>query len=199
VHLDPPAGSTSGVVEVDLVHEHVQWFGKAQRLEVELVARRRIALLGSAERILEVLRALLLVPEIEPVILDWDEVQPRRYDYPHLQGMGGYLFGHDGTARIGAVLRSARVLGRPAGHLELAGFERLLIVDDGLRPEAPPRRERLYVLTTARAAQRLGVPVTQVLTELSSAVRQSRALKAVAVATTVADLPALLRSRPTTR
>ena len=193
VHLDPPSGSPVRELEIDLVHEHVRWFGKAQRLSFEIVHRRRIALLGSGEGLGAVLRALLLVPDVEPVILDWDQAYPRRYDYRHLRGIGAYLYGIAGTARIAAVLRSARVIGRPSSYLGLEGFERLLIVDNGLRPGAPPRRERFYVLSTAAAAQRLGVAVTQVLTEDTSARRFPRALDAVAGRTPLAELPSLLR------
>ena len=199
VHLDPPLGSPVRELEIDLVHEHVRWFGKAQRLSFEIVDRRRIALLGSDEGLGAVLRALLLVPDVEPVILDWDQAYPRRYDYGHLRGIGAYLYGIAGTARIAAVLRSARVFGRPSSYLGLEGFERLLIVDDGLRPGAPPRRERFYVLSTAGAAQRLGVPVTQVLTEETPTGRFSRALNAVAGRTRLAELPSLLREQATTR
>lgn len=196
VHLDPPPGAATRVVEVDLVHEHNRWFGCALELTVEIRARRRIALLGSSDRVLEVLRSLLLVPEVEPVILDWDQVYPRRYDHQHLQGIGGYLFGSDGTSRFAAVLRSLRVLWQPSRYLALEGFERLLIVDDGTRPGAPPRRERFYVLSTVGAAHRLGVPVTRVQTaEPPVRARRSRALDAITATTKVDGLASLLRGR----
>jgi hypothetical protein len=193
VHLDPPPGSRVRALEIDLVHEHVRWFGKAKRVSFEIANRRRVALLGSEEGLAAVLRALLLVPDVEPVILDWDEAHPGRYDHGHLRGIGGYLYGVNGTARAAAVLRSLRVIRRPSRYIELRGFERLLIVDDGLRPHAPPRRERLYVLSTAAAARRLGVPVTQVFTNQDSTKRYSRRLRAVADNTMLAELPSLLR------
>jgi hypothetical protein len=181
------------------VHEHVRWFGKGQRLSFEIADRRRIALLGSDEGLGAVLRALLLVPDVDPVILDWDQAYPRRYDHGHLRGIGAYLYGIAGTARIAAILRSARVIGRPSRYLGLEGFERLLIVDEGLRPGAPPRRERFYVLSTAGAARRLGVPVTQVLTKETPTGWFSRGLNAVAGRTRLAELPSLLREQATTR
>jgi hypothetical protein len=193
VHLDPPPGPGVRELEVDLVHEHVRWFGKAQRLSLEIVDRRRIALVGSDEGVGVVLRTLLLVPEVEPVILDWGQANPRRYDHGHVRGIGAYLYGIAGLDRASAVVRSVRVVRRPSSYLGLEGFERLLVVDEGLRRGAPPRRERFYVFTTACAAQRLGVPVTQVLTGEAPIGWFSRGLNAVAGRTSLAELPSLLR------
>ncbi|MDP9284938.1 MAG: hypothetical protein M3P41_08315, partial [Actinomycetota bacterium] len=164
VHVDPPAGSRSRLLEIDLVHEHVRWFGMTIGLQVEIVAARRVAVLGAEEQVAELLRALLLIPAVEPVLLDWDRPLPRRYGHQRLRGAGGHLFGPCGTARAGALVRAARLVLRPGNHLPLQGFERLLIAGDGRRPGAPPNRERLYVLATAAAARRLGVPVSRIAT-----------------------------------
>jgi hypothetical protein len=192
VHIDPPGGDRFRSLEIDLVHEHVRWFGKSIEVTVEVVPRRRIALLGSGERVAEVLRALLVVPIVEPVILDWDLVESPRYGHQRVGGIGRYLFGSCGTARVGALLRAGRVIYRPSAHLALEGFERLLVVGDGLRSTAPPRRERLYVLTTVAAARRLGVPVTQVVSDEPSADLFRRALRRFASGTSFDAVSALL-------
>ena len=177
------------------MHEHVRWFGKAQRLSFEIVHRRRIALLGSGEELGAVLRALLLVPDVEPVILDWDQAYPRRYDYRHLRGIGAYLYGIAGTARIAAVLRSARVIWPPVETTW--GWTRFRTTPDRRqRPAARcacEARAGLRALDGRRRHQRLGVAVTQVLTEDTSARRFPRALDAVAGRTRLAELPSLLR------
>jgi hypothetical protein len=196
VHVDPPAGAHTRLLEVDLVHEHVRWFGKTTRLTVEVTPRRQVAIVGSGEPLDEVLRALLLVPAVEPVILDWGRPETARYGHPRFGGVGGYLFGSEGTARSGALLRTARLLHRPGAHLALAGFERLLVAGDGCRPGAPPRRERLYVLATAAAARRLRVPVTRIAAGEPVPGVAGRALDRLAPPATVDALRSLLQHAP---
>ncbi len=64
-----PAEPGRYVLEADLVHEHVRWFDRPLRVEVEVAPARRVAVLdpGALEGLLAVLATL--DPEEEPVVI----------------------------------------------------------------------------------------------------------------------------------
>ena len=169
VHLDPPGPPGRHELAIDLVHEHVGWFERPLRLSVEVVAGASPLCSATANRSTRTLAARL-DPEVEPVVLTWND-EPRRYRPTSIEALGPYLFGERGLDRISALARAAAVMlgGDRAGDASVAAVrerfgraEALVIAGDGERPGAPPRRERLNVLTTSLIAKRLGVPVFRV-------------------------------------
>jgi hypothetical protein len=198
IHLDPPPGDPVRMLEIRLVHEHEQWFGEPLRLPVDIEPRRRIAVLGTGAKLDAVLRSLMLVPEIEPVLLDWGSSQPPYDEYTRVEGLGPYLFGPDGIARWGALARAGRILLRgkaaPLLHDTLSRCERLVIAGDGLREGVPPRRERLHVLVTAAAARRMGLPVSFADFDTGDGADRAfrRTLRKLAAAETLDGLPQLI-------
>jgi hypothetical protein len=196
VHLDPPPGEPVRILEIRLVHEHEQWFGEPLRIPVDIEPRRRIAVLCTGPKLDAVLRSLMLVPEIEPILVDWGESPPTHGEYTRVEGVGPYLFGPGGIARWGALVRAGWILlrGKPTRQLQdtLSHCERLVIPGDGLREGAPPRRDRLHVLVTAAAARRMGLPVS--LVDFDGADGPDRAfrstLRKLAAVETLAELSA---------
>lgn len=164
VHLDPPGGERLRTVEIDLVHEHVRWFGRPLRIPIRIAPPRRVALLGEHAALPALIHQLALVPELEPVIVSWGDPLPNLEEYRRVQACGPYLFGPEATDRTRAVLRALRLvfLGkRSAWAQQLTICEKLLILADGRRNGAPPTREALHVLTTALIARRIGLTVTR--------------------------------------
>ncbi|HST17660.1 MAG TPA: hypothetical protein VLK36_08320 [Gaiellaceae bacterium] len=186
LHVVPPAEPGRHVLEVDLVHEHNRWFDRSLRLETTVACRRRVLLAGRAAGLQAALDAISLVPEVEPVLL----VEPGDVDLGHLrvEGIGCYLFGPsglDGTNAVPRALRLARRARRrrdgPDGArafvaaLDESGC--LIVVDDDVRPGAPPSRDRLRTLTVVAAARARGIPVWRVGSSERADARVDRVLQ----------------------
>jgi hypothetical protein len=170
VHVLPPAETGPHVLEVDLVHEHVRWFERPLRVDVDVIRRRRVLVAGRADDLAPVLDSIALVPEIEPlVMLEVDDVD---LGPPRVDGIGQHLFGADGLdgwrslpRALGLVLR-ARSGNVPSGARSfsdaLRESECLIVVGDDVHLGAPPTRDRLRTLTIVRTARAQGVPVWRV-------------------------------------
>ena len=182
VHVVPPDRPGRYRLEVDLVHEHVRWFGVGFEVEVEVVPRRRVALIGSGAPLEGELDRLQFEPDLEPVIVDRGNT-PLPSDWEHLQvpGARDYLLeGLEGSSRLRlflglalrsrALVRRARRLRRdlPAAPLRygaegllsgLAGCERLIVTNPDWSAAEPLTRELWRIAATARAANALGARV----------------------------------------
>ena len=173
VHVLPPDEPGHYTLEVDLIHEHVRWFGLPARLDVEVRARRRVAVVGAGEDVEWVLDALVELPELEPVLLRPGPAQPQRFGHPELAGLRHYLVGASAPVpRAAALWRAARVLGsvrsRSGGSAQISEFvaglrgcEALVVAGRDWPSHAPVSRELLRVAVTLAAARILGVRVLQ--------------------------------------
>ncbi len=173
VHVVAPDESGRYRLEIDLVHEHVRWFHCGVECEVEVRPMRRIALVSVRD---DVLDALALVPELEPVVLDPDgDPQPERVGIPRLPGPRRFLLAgleHAGRPRLLAgISRRTRQLERGSAKLplavrefreELARCEALVVAARDWPDEAPLTRELWRVAATVRTARALGVDVVLV-------------------------------------
>lgn len=184
-HADVVAPLRAGVwhLEIDLVHEHQRWFDCTAGCDVEVLARRRLAILhsGQADAVrVELQRLADAEPEVEPVVLTTAPEQlrgwycgalapsPARYllaGLPRGRSRAGLLF----VARAGRVLRLARAArrGHRAAHMpaDIAAFldslkpaERLLLApnDRGTR-----LADRAAKSTTRLVALILGIETVQ--------------------------------------
>jgi hypothetical protein len=132
--LAPVAGRQ--LLEIDLVHEHVRWFGAPLRLEVDAVPARRVLVAGDGPALAAALDAIALAPQLEPVIVESGEPDT---GHPTVEDPATALFGTAGTdsalAALRAVLCVARALFRgrlfsnefidavvQAEHLVVAGY-----------------------------------------------------------------------------
>ena len=170
VHVLPPVEPGRHILEIDLVHEHVRWFDRALKLDVDVSPRRRVLVVGPADELAPVLDSIALVPEIEPMVTL--ELEDADLGLPRVDGIGQYLFGSDGVdgwralpRALGLVLR-VRSGNAPAPARSFADAlvesECLIVVGDDVHVGAPPTRDRLRTLTAVRAARARGVPVWRV-------------------------------------
>jgi hypothetical protein len=160
VHLVPPAAGTH-TVEIDLVHEHVRWFGTPLRLAVDVRPRRRVLVTGAVDGIELVLDELALAHMVEPVVAG----PLPGHEHPTADDLDAYLFGPEGRARAGAVARMAALVlwrrRRSPLAQELARCDCVVVAGDGVAGE-PPTRERLRLATIALLARSAGVRVVHV-------------------------------------
>lgn len=176
VHVVAPAATGSYVLEVDLVHEGVRWFGTAAEASVEVRDRRRVAVLARAERVPALVEELELAPEIEPVAILRDAADRDGYDdFATVVGLRRYLLdGTDGRSRVATLLRvlaRALVLSRPsrASHWSQPEYatvtglasstERLVVDGPTWAPDAAFGREWAWVVVTALLWRSNGRPV----------------------------------------
>jgi hypothetical protein len=163
-------------LELDLVHEHVRWFGAAVGIDVEVRPRRRVALAGDARLVLdEIVRLAEEEPELEPVVIGSGSTAaasgtPDAHAYL-LDGapagrVGGSAVLAARAAKLVAGARSLRLGGTPdlpRGATDLltalAGCEELVVLGGEALNGELPLRAFAPQLATIRAARALGVPV----------------------------------------
>jgi len=176
LHVVAPAHPGRYVLRVDLVHEHVAWFGCDVDCTVEVERQPRVALTGDAGGVARILGQLLdEAPQFEPLVLSSEE--PGRYGPAQAPDLRAYLLTDAGRGRLRDIrllagrtwllLRVAAGLseGRPVRPLlhgaqqaleYLASSTHLLLAADA--PEEGTRELWLAAATVA-AARRLGVDV----------------------------------------
>jgi hypothetical protein len=182
VHVRAPSRPGRYRLSIDLVHEHVRWFGSALEWTVDAVPERRIALIGAGEPLEDALDRLQLEPELEPVILgSGATITPGRSGHEHAPGLGGYLLaGIDDrigpvelarlVGRTARLLRRARRLraAKPSAPLpngaeeclrSLTSCERLHVIGPDWQDGAALTRQLWRLAATAAAARRLGLVV----------------------------------------
>ena len=176
VHVVAPQEPGAYTLEIDLVHEHVRWFGCGVSEAVDVRRRERIAVIARPERLPDVVGALRLGPEVEPVVILRDLSDREAYgDYESVLGLRDYLLA--GTERSGRTATLARLLWRTllvsirsrGKHWSRPGYESVLsvatstdyLVVDGPNwgPEAAPGREWLALAATALVWRLYGRPV----------------------------------------
>jgi hypothetical protein len=166
VHVRAPSRPGRYRLSIDLVHEHVRWFGRAIEWPFDVTPRHRVAVIGAGERLERALDSLHLQPELEPRVA------------PSLEG---YLLA-DATGRMGPLelarlsARTARLLRRarrlkdqkPTAPLQrggeecltaLAGCERLIVAGPDWDEHAAVTRHLWRLAATTRAAKALGLHV----------------------------------------
>lgn len=175
VHVVAPAATGRHVLELDLVHEHVRWFGCAVRCAVEVVPPRRVAVYGAGPPLESALEQIAgSAPELEPVVLVAAGGDASGPGHARAPSADAYLLGaaREGrllaaprvAARTLALVRAARraSAGRPpadlprggAGFLEaLRGAELLVLVS-----REPGTRGLWAAAATVLASRALGVP-----------------------------------------
>ncbi|HUQ23013.1 MAG TPA: hypothetical protein VM049_08355 [Gaiellaceae bacterium] len=192
VHVVAPEGPGSYTLEIDLVHEHVRWFGRGVSNPVTVRPRERIAVIARAERVPELLSELRLDPDVEPIVVLRDQSDRAAYgDYESVAGPRGHLLsGGERTGRLrtlGRVLWRTLVLARRCrvNHWSRPACESFLdatrstewLVIDGANwePEGAFGREWLALAGTAllwrRAGRRVLIPDEAL--PLGSGLRQS--------------------------
>ena len=101
-------------LEVDLVHEHVRWFGASVELEVDVQAGRRLAVAGTAEAVGRVLARLTEDrPELEPIPLADRDVRAALRSCDALLLAGPRPPGRRALLRLAMLLLVARQIGLP--------------------------------------------------------------------------------------
>lgn len=178
VHVAAPEVPGRYSLVVDLVHEHVRWFGCEITLEVDVLPSRRIAL-AAHDTLEAALDDLHLVPNLEPII--FGATLAPEHEHTSVPGFGPFLLTALGR-RIGPrgvvglahrtlrVLRAASAMrdGRaytPLGSgadetlAALATCEALHVDGPDWAEDAAETRELWRLAATAGAARRLGVPV----------------------------------------
>lgn len=173
VHVRAPLEVGRHRLEIDLVHEHVRWFGCSLGIDVDVVPSRRVALAGGDEATKDVLELLDAYPELEPVLVARDEELPDEAPgHVRVPGVRSYLFGGDAdqpgslglaltVLRRGSALARRKNLPPAAAALAACLSECRLLVIAGLdAPEgSPPPRELARIAAIAGAARAAGVPV----------------------------------------
>jgi hypothetical protein len=166
VHVVAPQEPGAYTLEIDLVHEHVRWFGRGVSNAVNVRRRERIAVIARAERLPDLVADLRLGPEVEPVVILRDASDRDAYgDYESVAGLREYLLaGSESSGRkatlarllwrtlVIAVRSRGKHWSRPAYEslLSVAGSTESLVVDGAnWGPEAASGREWLALAATA--------------------------------------------------
>ena len=111
VHVVAPEQPGAYVLEIDLVHEHVCRFGAGISLPVEVLERKRVAIVAPADRVPGLLAELQVPPEVEPVVVLRDAADRDAYgDYDSVPGLRPYFL--DGVEQSGRTATLARLLWR---------------------------------------------------------------------------------------
>jgi hypothetical protein len=169
VDVTAPAGPGRYVLELDLVHEHVRWFGTPVSVEAEVEAQPLVLLAGADEPTLAALAAELAesAPGIEPAYVG---AASGDGGYRSLPGARRYVLEGGRASRPALLWRAARLLlnarrlrrgGRPTVADEfLVPLTQVGLVLDLGREHG--RRERFQHRAAMRAAGALGIPVVPV-------------------------------------
>ena len=176
LHVDGPPRSGRYRLRVDLIQEHVGWFGAPIECDVEVTPRLRVALSGTDEAVARTLLQLAEeAPEFEPLVVSSERTP--RFGPPQSPDLRAYLF--DGTlhghlhdfavlaTRTWSLVRAARSMatGVPARPLlrgaqpfleELGACSHLLLVGETDRFGT---REIWLQFGVVAAARELGVDV----------------------------------------
>lgn len=164
----PPEPGTY-TLELDLVHEHVRWFGTAVSLEVEVVPQPLVVLAGADEATLAELAATIAdaVPGVEPAYVG---AAGGGDGYRPVPGARRYVLEGGGASRPATLWRAGRLIvnarrlrrgGRPLVAEDfLAALSEAALALDLDREQG--RRERLQHRAAMLSARALGVPVVKV-------------------------------------
>jgi hypothetical protein len=161
VAIAAPTTPGSHTLSLDLVEEHVRWFGCALDADVEVVRRTRIVIAGESEEAQRHAAARLveLRPELEPVLFVPDPgTTARRLGYAAAESAHGEVLR---PSSLTTLRRAAAVVAR-AGNSDVPFIESIRAADAVLVVGDPrARRERLVEKVVRGVARRLGVPVVE--------------------------------------
>jgi hypothetical protein len=166
VHVRAPARPGRYRLSIDVVHEHVRWFGRSVEWPFNVTPPHRVAVIGSGERLERTLDSLHLQPELEPLVAPSLE----SYLLADTTGRIGLLALAKLSGRTARLVRRARRLRRqkPTAPLRrggeeflatLAGCERLILAGPDWDEDAAVTRQLWRLAATARAAKALGLRV----------------------------------------
>lgn len=223
VDVRAPAVAGSHVLVLDLLQEHVRWFGCEVRQQVEIEPVLALALLGdtteTAHRAAAALAAV--APDVRPIVLSPSPAETTElHGYEAGVDVRAYVLGEGrrgvrGTAgtlgRAGALVTDAALgrLGRRprvaaprgAAYLDaLTEADALLVVGDATLRGANGRREALQQLSAVLAASTLGLRIAVVSTSDDDGLVAGRMLDTVRVGeagfeAAVSEAVARLRTR----
>ena len=174
VHVVAPGAAGSYALEVDLVHEHVRWFGCGARLEVEVEPPLRVLVAGAGEPLEDALALLAdAAPELEQVVAERPGPPlPAAYAQERAPSLDAYLLEDTRGSRVLALprlalrtlalVRAARRLragGDPGslprgadGFVRAAASSRLLVLVPGGEPDTRGLWATTAAALTGRAA-----------------------------------------------
>lgn len=169
VYVTAPAQPGSYLLELDLVHEHVRWFGRPLALSVDVTSQPLLLIAGADEATLAELAATICeaVPSVEPSYLG---AATGTEGYRTLPGARRYVLDGGCASRAATLWRAGRLLlnarrlrrgGRPTVAAEFLGsLAEVGLVLDLDREQG--RRERFQHRAAMRAARVLGIPIVAV-------------------------------------
>lgn len=126
VHVEAPAEPGRYELALDLVREHVRWFGCERWVEVEVLPRRRVGVLawrrpGEAPELDEAVETALArlaesAPQLEPLVLGEDPGALRaRFGHEAAEGPRAFLLrGLEPGQRLRPLVHAAAAVGAPA-------------------------------------------------------------------------------------
>jgi hypothetical protein len=153
LHVVAPSLPGGHELELDLIHEHVRWFGLGVSFPVEVQKRLRVAFLGPPERVPLLVADLRLGPEVEPVAIVRDLDDRSGFgDYETVEGLNGFLL--EGTGGSGRVATLVRLLSRTAR-----------VALDARRPPRARRPSYAGLLELSRSTDALVVAVPSWVSE----------------------------------
>lgn len=197
VHIVAPDQPGRYRVEIDLVHEHVRWFGVPVERTVDVRARRLVGVVGDAAGGRLSLELLAHLPELEPVLVEPRDAEADASDLPRVAGVRAYIIGEDepSPARLAAVLAGrlaavarGAIATRRGGCVDglpppartmlrtLGGCELLVVAGLDVAADAPLTRELAAVAALVVAARALGVRVAVRRGAIAAARPRDRAL-----------------------
>ena len=168
VDVTAPALPGAYVLELDLVHEHVRWFGNPVTLDIEIEPHPLVLLAGADEATLSELAAAVCEasPGVEPAYVG----AAGNEGYRSVPGARRYVLEGGRASRPAMLWRAGRLL---LNARRLRGGGRPIVADEFLVPLAEValvldlgreqgRRERVQHRAAMRAARTLGIPVVKV-------------------------------------
>ena len=167
LHVVAPDAPGLYRLELDLIHEHVRWFGCGVTVEVVVTPRRRVAIAGAPERVEAVLDTLALMPELEAVVVRPDARRTPGFDHREVAGLREFL-GIDApggrvkelvryVTRSARLLRAARRRDPRVAFVALAArCDAFVVAGLDATPEAPRTRSLWRRALTAQAARTAG-------------------------------------------
>lgn len=167
VHVRAPETSGRYGVEIDLVQEYVGSFGAAVALDLVVVPRRRIAVLGDDEAVARIAPVLEEIPEAELVRLR-RTTSLAAGGFPETPNASRYLFDGVPTGRLPFAattlwrslrLRMGPTPSRAAAFVDALRSCELLVVAGADGP--PERRERWASEVAVRTARARGILVVE--------------------------------------
>jgi hypothetical protein len=180
IHVVPPEEPGVYRLELNLLHEHVRQFGLGVIHDVDVQARRQLAVIGEPRRITRALLRIESAPNVEPLVVLRDDADRALYgDYRSVTGPRAYLLeGTDSARRISLLARllarscrlvfaarrdreSARDSTPAFGPLlrQLRQSDALVVCGIDWPANAAAGREWWRLLTTMLVARTIGIPV----------------------------------------